>query len=148
MAKDQEKVKFAFDIFDFDGHGEVDMFYIGDLLRACDLNPSEKLVNTFGVPDRKGLKMMKVADFLPMYAAVKKDKNKGSYEDFIEVLKLYDKQEDGTMMLGELEYILSSLGEPMDKSQVQAALSELAPEEDEEGLIPYDVFLKKLCGKV
>merc|ERR1719187_1537764 len=110
MAKDQEKVKFAFDIYDFDGKGQVDMFYIGDLLRACDMNPSQKLVNTFGIPEKKGEKMMKITDFMPMYNTVKKDKNKGSYEDFIEVMKLYDKQEDGTMMLGELEYILSSLG--------------------------------------
>ncbi|CAL4063198.1 unnamed protein product [Meganyctiphanes norvegica] len=147
MAKDQEKVKFAFEIYDFDGKGEVDMFYIGDLLRACDLNPSEKLVGTFSPPDRKGVKTMKLNDFLPMYNTVKKDKNKGSYEDFIEVMKLYDKQEDGTMMLAELEYILSALGEPMEKEDVRTALGELAPEEDEDGLIPYDVFVKKLCGK-
>merc|ERR1712215_251131 len=147
MAKDQEKVKFAFDIYDFDGKGEVDCYFIGDLLRACDLNPSLKLINSFEPPERKGVKMMKLADFMPMYTAVKKDKNKGSYEEFVEVLKLYDKQEDGTMMLAELEYILKTLGEAMEKQQVATCIKELAPEEDEEGLIVYDVFLRKLCGK-
>merc|ERR1712055_99775 len=101
---DAEKVKFAFDIFDFDGKGEVDAFYIGDLLRAVDLNPSEKSVSQFGPPEKKGEKMIKITDFMPMYQTIKKEK--GSYEDFVECMKLYDKQEDGTMMFAELEYIL------------------------------------------
>jgi len=142
-----EKVKFAFDIFDFDGKGEVDAFYIGDLLRAVDLNPSEKSVSQFKPPEKKGERMMKIGDFMPMYQTIKKEKGKGGYEDFVECMKLYDKQEDGTMMFAELEYILTALGEPMEKEQVKIALAELAPEEDEDGLIPYDVFLKKLCAK-
>merc|ERR1712106_1036759 len=85
---DAEKVKFAFDIFDFDGKGEVDAFYIGDLLRAVDLDPSEKSVSQFGVPEKKGGKMIKITDFMPMYQTIKKEKGKGSYEDFVECMKL------------------------------------------------------------
>ena len=48
--------------------------------------------------------------FYPIYSDVKKSKDTGSFEDFIECLKLYDKMENGTMMLGELEHILLSLG--------------------------------------
>ena len=63
-----------------------------------------------GAPKRKGEKKMKVDEFMPLFAQVKKDKDAGSYEDFVEVLKLYDKNEDGTMMYAELEHILMSLG--------------------------------------
>ena len=49
--------------------------------------------------------------FYPIYSDVKKSKETGNFEDFIECLKLYDKMENGTMMLGELEHILLSLGE-------------------------------------
>ena len=49
--------------------------------------------------------------FYPIYKEVKNSKDTGSFEDFIECLKLYDKMENGTMMLGELEHILLSLGE-------------------------------------
>ena len=48
--------------------------------------------------------------FYPVYKEVKNSKDTGSFEDFIECLKLYDKLENGTMMLGELEHILLSLG--------------------------------------
>ena len=145
---DAEKVKFAFDIFDFEGKGEIDAFYIGDLLRAVDLNPSEKSVSQFGRPENKGERMINFNDFMPMYQTIKKHKGNGSYVDFVECLKLFDKQEDGTMMWAELEYILSVRGEPIEKEQVKMILDELAPEEDEDGLIPYDsMYYSSYCRK-
>lgn len=41
---------------------------------------------------------------------VKKEKEQGCYEDFLECLKLYDKEENGTMMLAELQHCLLALG--------------------------------------
>ena len=54
-----------------------------------------------------------IHQFYPIYSEVKKSKETGNFEDFIECLKLYDKMENGTMMLGELEHILLSLGESL-----------------------------------
>ncbi len=34
----------------------------------------------------------------------------GQFNDYIELCKLYDKNENGTMMLAELENILANLG--------------------------------------
>lgn len=42
---------------------------------------------------------------------VKNQKDQGSYEDFLECLKLYDKAENGTMLGAELEHSLKALGE-------------------------------------
>jgi Ca2+-binding EF-hand superfamily protein len=52
-----------------------------------------------------------IEDFLPIFGQVKKDKDVGSYEDFLECMKLYDKSEDGKMLLAELTHILLSLGQ-------------------------------------
>lgn len=41
---------------------------------------------------------------------VKKDKDQGCYEDFLECLKLYDKNENGLMLLAELQHNLLALG--------------------------------------
>lgn len=58
-------------------------------------------------PDEKKLK---IDEFLPIYSQVKKEKEQGTYDDFLECLKLYDKEENGTMMAAELNHILLSLG--------------------------------------
>jgi hypothetical protein len=42
--------------------------------------------------------------------AEKAPDREGNYHDYIELCKLYDKNENGTMMLAELENILSNLG--------------------------------------
>lgn len=57
-----------------------------------------------------GEKQITLEEFLPVYSQVKKDKDQGVFEDFIECLKLYDKQENGTMLGAELTHILLSLG--------------------------------------
>lgn len=41
---------------------------------------------------------------------MKKDKEQGGFEDFLECLKLYDKEENGKMMSAELAHTLLSLG--------------------------------------
>lgn len=55
-------------------------------------------------------KKLKSDEFLPIFSQVKKDKEQGTYDDFLECLKLYDKEENGTMMAAELSHTLLSLG--------------------------------------
>lgn len=143
-ARDVERVKFAFSIYDFEGNGTMDAYYIGDCLRALNLNPTLAAVTKLGGTEKRKEKMIKVDDFLPLFAQLKKDKDAGSYEDFMEVLKLYDKAENGTMMFAELEHVLLSLGERLEKSELEPIMKECCPEEDEEGFIPYEPFVKKL----
>merc|ERR1712179_589710 len=74
--------------------------------------------------------------------------NMGTYHDYIELCELYDKNENGTMMLAELENIISNLADEVPKEDTQALLAELADPEDEDGFFPYTPFLDRLCGKV
>jgi Ca2+-binding EF-hand superfamily protein len=60
---------------------------------------------------------------------------------------LYDKNENGTMMLAELETFLSLMGDEIPKDDCAKLLDELAGAEDEDGFFPYTPFLDKLCGK-
>lgn len=50
-------------------------------------------------------------EFLPIYSQAKKDKDQGCYEDFLECLKLYDKNENGLMLGAELTHALMALGQ-------------------------------------
>eukprot|EP00091_Calanus_sinicus_P020959 TRINITY_DN5_c0_g2_i13.p1 TRINITY_DN5_c0_g2~~TRINITY_DN5_c0_g2_i13.p1 ORF type:complete len:114 (-),score=19.51 TRINITY_DN5_c0_g2_i13:593-901(-) len=40
--KEIDAIEFAFDVYDFKGDGNVDAFYAGDLIRACNLNPTSR----------------------------------------------------------------------------------------------------------
>merc|ERR1711994_476911 len=79
--------------------------------------------------------------------AIKAPEASGNYHDYIELCKLYDKNENGTMMLAELENILSNLADEIPKEDTMALLTELADPEDEDGFFPYSPFLDRLTGK-
>merc|ERR1711928_278287 len=48
-------------------------------------------------------------------------------------LKMNDKMENGTMMLGELEHILLSLGEKLEREEVDILIKECCDPEDDDG---------------
>ena len=106
--------RFAFDIYDFEGKARMDLFYLGDVLRGLNLSPTLKKIAELGGTKTKGEKFIKLEEFYPIYSEVKKNiKEMGSFEDFVECCKLYDKGENGMMLLGELEHILLNLGKTL-----------------------------------
>jgi len=146
-ARDVERGSFAFSIYDFEGNETMDAFYVGDALRALNLNPTLAQIEKVGGTKKKGEKKLKVEEFLPIFSQIKKDKDSGTLEDFIELAKLYDKGENGTMLLAELVHILLSLGERLESAEVDAIMKACMSEtEDEEGMVPYTPFLKKVIA--
>ncbi|XP_069690087.1 myosin light chain 1 isoform X1 [Periplaneta americana] len=145
-ARDIERANFAFSIYDFEGTGTVDAIYLGDILRGLNLNPTQATVEKMGGTKKKNEKKLKVEEFLPIFGQVKKEKDVGCYEDFLECLKLYDKAEDGKMLLAELTHTLLSLGERLSDREVDTIVKDCAEPEDEDGFIPYAPFLKKVVA--
>merc|ERR1712168_917657 len=117
--RDVEKVKFAFDVYDFKGDGKVDGFYAGDLIRACNLNPTLKTIKEIGGGCGKGEKFLSKPDVFPMYKACKDSKDQGGFHDFVEILKLYDKNADDTILEHELFKLLVNLGEKLTKEEAK-----------------------------
>jgi len=148
MSVDAAEVKKICDIYDWDGKGELDMYYFGDIMYAMGLNIMKSVCVKHGQTNDTGKKFCKFDEVVKLVGdAVKEPNNSGNYQDYIELMKLYDKNENGTIMIAELETFLNLLGDEMPKEDVQKLLIELAPKEDEEGFIPYMPFLEKLCGK-
>lgn len=102
--------EFAFSIYDTDGTNVIDAVDLGNVLRALNLNPTNATIEKMGGTKKKNEKKMKLDEFLPIFSQCKKDKEQGCYEDFLECLKLYDKQENGMMLGAELSHTLLSLG--------------------------------------
>merc|ERR1712098_583870 len=129
---DEAKVKYICDIYDWDGKGEIDLFFLGDVMYALGLNITKKACVAQGQTDEEGKKFAKYDDVVEkVKAAVATPDSQGGYNDYLELLKLYDKNSNGTMMLAELDYILCNLGDEVPKDDVQKLFAELCDPEDE-----------------
>ena len=139
-------IDFAFDVYDFKGDGTVDAFYIGDLVRACNLNPTMKTIESVGGQAEKGVKTITKAEAFPLFKACKDSKDQGGFHDYIEIMKLYDKNDDNTMMAHELFRLLTNLGEKLTKEEAKSLMKELCDPADDEGFMPFIPFLERMCA--
>jgi len=145
---DAEAVKKICDIYDWDGKGELDLFFLGDVMYALGMNTTKKVCVGLGQTDEEGKKFAKFDDIVAKVTEAKNTPNSsGTYHDYIELLRLYDKNSNGTMMVAELENLLANLGDEIPKEDVQKLLAELCDPEDDEGMFPYTPFVDRLCGK-
>ncbi|XP_066147092.1 myosin light chain alkali-like [Euwallacea fornicatus] len=143
--KEMECLEFAMEVY---GGKEmlIDSTDLGNVCRAMNCNPSLDTLEKLGAAKKQGEKQLKLDEVLPVVIQLKKErKDEGCYEDFIECLKLYDKNEDGHMLLGELSHMMSTLGEKLTEEQVDELFEDCLDEEDDEGQIEYDPFLRRMC---
>lgn len=119
---------------------------MGDLLRSLDLRPTNAIIEKNGGTKKRGEKKLTLEEFLPIFSQVKKEKESGAYEDFMEGLKVYDKNENGKMMEAELAHVLLSLGEKLTDAECEEVMSSCAGPTDEDGFIKYEAFIKKLMA--
>merc|ERR1712083_122464 len=141
-----DAINFAFDVYDFKGDGKVDAFFTGDLIRACNLNPTLKTIAEIGGTTEKGQKMLTKDEVFPIYKAAKDSKDQGGFHDFAEILKLYDKNDDDTILEFELFKLLVNLGEKLTKEEAKNLMKELCDPADDDGFIPFKPFLEKMCA--
>jgi len=145
---DADAIKKICDIYDWHGKGEIDLFYLGDVMYALGFNITKKICMANGQQEEEDKKFANFDDVVKMVnAALATPENHGNYHDYIELCKLYDKNENGTMMLAELETFLTLMGDEIPKEDCTKLLETLADPEDEDGFFPYTPFLDKLCGK-
>merc|ERR1712221_44596 len=71
------------------------------------------------------------------YKACKDSKDQGGFHDFVEILKLYDKNSDDTILEFELLKLLVNLGEKLTKEEAKSLMKELCEPADDEGFMPF-----------
>ncbi|XP_064396855.1 myosin-2 essential light chain-like [Halichondria panicea] len=143
-SDDQADIHDAFALFDKRGDNKIDATQIGDIMRALGLNPTEaELKKIVKEVDPNGHKRISFEEFLPLFNSQKQKKEQGSTEDFIEGLKVFDKEGNGYINSAELRHVLTSLGEKLTDDEVDVLLSGV---EDSQGQVLYEDFVKMVMS--
>jgi len=140
-----EDFKEAFGLFDRVGDGQVAFNQVADIMRALGQNPTNKdVVKILGSPSADDMANKRLAfdAFLPMLAQID-SAVKGTVDDYVEGLRVFDKVGDGTVMGAELRIVLGTLGEKMSEAEIDALMT---GQEDENGSIHYEAFVKHIMS--
>jgi len=147
LSRDEvEEIKDVFELYDFwDGRdGEVDAYKTGHMLFCLGMNPTQETIQKHGGTAKMGERGFKLEEFLPIFTAVSKEKDTGTFNDFNEAFKTFDREGQGFVSAAELRHVLTCLGEKLTDQDVDTILTATDTKEDLEGNIKFDTFISKV----
>lgn len=135
----------AFSLFDKMGDNCIALGDLGNAVRALGLNPTEAEVKKARADvEAEGIERIPFETFLPIFLSVQRNAPKYSAKDYIEGLRVFDKDGNGTISSAELRHVLTTLGEPMEDEEVDELISGY---EDGQGCVNYEDLIRMLTTK-
>lgn len=95
----------------------------GEYLKWTHIEVCSSIATAAVFPEMNAKKIT-FEEFLPMLQAAANNKDQGTYEDFVEGLRVFDKEGNGTVMGAELRHVLATLGKWLSPLNVKLLLFE------------------------
>ncbi|KAJ9086458.1 myosin II light chain, variant 2 [Entomophthora muscae] len=130
------EIREAFSLFDKTGNGTIHCSSVGELLRALCQNPTEAELREIlsNLPDQTG--SLDFDTFLSILQRPGGFKPAGEVDDFVQAFQVFDKDRTGFISVGELRYVLTSLGDKLTDAEVDELLKGVEVTKD--GMINYE----------
>lgn len=111
-------------------------------MRAFGINPTNAQIQKAieGI-DPAGKKRIGFNRFMPVFETVKGASKPMTFEDYVEGMKVFDRDLVGYLNSGELRHLLTFMGEKLTDAEVDQIFAGL---EDDNGNVQYDELIRRL----
>lgn len=146
----------TFSLFDKTGKDAIPLSAFGDVCRALGQNPTNReITKILGAPSDNDMKNKHISfdQFLPMLHSltasdnninwVDEDEQNVFQQEFVEGLKIFDKEGNGCISSAELRHVLSTMGEYMSETEINQLLMGF---EDMNGMVNYEDFIRAILN--
>ncbi|XP_037377758.1 centrin-1 [Talpa occidentalis] len=140
LTEDQkQEVREAFDLFDADGSGTIDVKELKVALRALGFEPTkEEMKKMISDIDKEGTGKISFNDFLAVMT--QKMAEKDTKEEILKAFRLFDDDETGKISFKNLKRVASELGENLTDEELQEMIDEA--DRDGDGEVNEEEFLR------
>ncbi|XP_034867564.1 centrin-2 isoform X3 [Mirounga angustirostris] len=114
----KQEIREAFDLFDADGTGTIDVKELKVAMRALGFEPKkEEIKKMISEIDKEGTGKMNFSDFLTVMT--QKMSEKDTKEEILKAFKLFDDDETGKISFKNLKRVAKELGENLTDEELQ-----------------------------
>ncbi|XP_006866347.1 PREDICTED: centrin-4-like [Chrysochloris asiatica] len=134
----KQEIKEAFDLFDVDGSGTIDVKELKIAMQALGFEPKkEEIKKMIAEIDKKEIGTIGFEDFFAIMSV--KMSEKDEKEEILKAFKLFDDDDTGSITLSNIKRVAKELGENLTDDELQEMLDEA--DRDGDGEINEEEFL-------
>jgi len=137
-------IRDIFSLYDDRGDDHIPKHYLGEAVRALGLNPTEAEISLL-LNDLNRVDRLSMQQFQVIFERLSRQKDSvAPADEFVDGLRVFDKDGNGLIPATELRHLLTTLGERLTDEEVEQLIYEF---EDKQGMIVYEDFIKAVLQR-